>query len=131
MSELRPNPAWSALRLRALHGECLTEEEQAVYEAGLRELQRGEKFPGDIETLLRLRAEIVRLKIENVALKAREAELDRQIAELEARLSPEVRALLRDDLATTVHPAPSNGTAEVERLSEEAVREVDQWERQE
>jgi hypothetical protein len=34
-------------------------------------------------------------------------------------------------VTVTVHPTASNGKPEVELLSEEAVREVDQWERQE
>jgi hypothetical protein len=118
MSETRIDPAWRALHLRKACGEALSDEERAAYEAGLREIQQTEGFPGDIEMLRQLRAEIARLKAEHAELQAREAELDRQMAALEARLSPEVRALLGSD-------------DEVTRLSSEAVREVDQWERQE
>ncbi len=116
MNEPRLDPAWSALHLRKARGESLTDEERAVYEAGLRELEAGESYPRDLEELRRLRAELTRLKVENAELEARSAALDRQIAALEANLDPRVRELLGD---------------EVVQLSEDAVREVDQWERQE
>lgn len=131
MSERRADPDWWALHLRKARGETLTDEERAAYEKGLRELQRGGMFPGDIETLRQLRAEMTRLKAECAELKALEAELDRQIAELEAKLSPDIRALLGTEVPTAVHPSDPPGGDEVTQLSEDAVREADQWERQE
>jgi hypothetical protein len=95
------------------------------------ELQRGKTFPSDIETLRQLRAEVARLKAQCAELKSREEELDRQIAKLAAGLSPDVRALLDAEPPGTVPPTVASSKAEVARLSEEAVREVDQWERQE
>jgi hypothetical protein len=75
-------------------GESLTDQERAAYEAGLREIEAGESYAGDLEELRRLRAEVARLKAECAELEAQSLALDRQIAALEAKLSPRVRELL-------------------------------------
>jgi hypothetical protein len=94
MSERHADPVWRALHLRHASGDSLTDEERALYESGLRELEQGESFPGDLEELRRLRAELRRLKAENTELEAKSRALDQEIATLEAKLDPRIRALL-------------------------------------
>jgi septal ring factor EnvC (AmiA/AmiB activator) len=94
MNEPRLDPAWSALHLRKARGESLTDEERAVYEAGLRELEAGESYPGDLEELRRLRAELQRLRAEHAELEAQRAAFDQEIARLEANLSRRAKELL-------------------------------------
>jgi chromosome segregation ATPase len=94
MSERHLDPVWRALHLRNACGETLSEEERAAYEAGLREIQQGESFPGTIEALRALRTELGRLRAEHAELAAKREALDRQIAALEARLSKRAKELL-------------------------------------
>lgn len=94
MNEPQLDPVWSALHLRKVRGESLTDEERAAYEAGLRKLEAGESFPGDIEELRNLRAELQRLQAEHTELEAQRVAFDQEIARLEAKLSRRAKDLL-------------------------------------
>jgi hypothetical protein len=76
---------WWALHLRAVRGETLNAEEQAAYQAGLRQLHEEESIPGDISALREARAKVATLEIEHAQLQARHEELEAEIAALEPR----------------------------------------------
>ena len=82
---------WWALHLRTTRGEHLNAEEQATYEAGLRQLQQEETSDQDIVTLQQTRTTVAALEAEQ----ARHEQLNTEIAALEAALSERTRQLLR------------------------------------
>ncbi len=86
--------AWRALQLRVARGEVLSAEEQAIYEAGERQLDAEDPPVGDVRELLRLKSRLAALEKEQSKLLDRKAQLDAEIADLEAHLSPQTRELL-------------------------------------
>ena len=85
---------WWALHLRTTRGEHLNSEEQATYEAGLRQLQQEETSDQDILTLQQTRTTVAALEAEQARLHARHKQLNAEIAALEAALSEHTRQLL-------------------------------------
>ena len=85
---------WWALHLRTTRGEHLNSEEQAAYEAGLRQLQQEETSDQDIVTLQQTRTTVAALEAEQARLRARHEQLNAEIAALEAALSERTRQLL-------------------------------------
>ena len=85
---------WWALHLRATRGERFNSEEQATYEAGLRQLQQEETGDQDILTLQQTRTTVAALEAEQAGLHARHEQLNAEIAALEAALSERTRQLL-------------------------------------
>jgi len=77
---------WWQLHIRAARGESLSAGEQAVYEAGLTELDAEEKplwQDANLDLLRRLKAEVERLEATHAQLQARSQRLDRRIWTLE------------------------------------------------
>lgn len=62
-----------------MRGETLSAEEQALYLSGLKELEAEERYPGQEETLKRLREEIQVALAENAVLDQRRHELQAEI----------------------------------------------------
>ena len=85
---------WWALHLRTTRGEHLNSEEQATYEAGLRQLQQEETSDQDIVLLQQTRTTVAALEAEQAHLQARHEQLNAEIAALEAALSERTRQLL-------------------------------------
>jgi hypothetical protein len=79
---------WWALHLRATRGEHLNSEEQATYEAGLRQLQQEETGDQDILTLQQTRTTVAALEAEQARLHARHEQLNAEIAALEHIFPP-------------------------------------------
>ena len=84
---------WWALHIRATRGEHLNSEEQAAYEAGLRQLQQEETGDQDILTWQQTRTAIAASEAEQARLHARHEQLHAEIAALEAALSERTRQL--------------------------------------
>ncbi|HLK61738.1 MAG TPA: hypothetical protein VKU00_34650 [Chthonomonadaceae bacterium] len=82
---------WSQLHLRVARGETLTAEEKAIYDIGIKELDREEKIEGDMARLRQLKANLAQLEAENTHLREERQQLDAQIAAVEAHLSQETR----------------------------------------
>lgn len=88
---------WQTLHNRAVQGATLTEEEQAIYEAGIRELDAEEEEQlrsSNIEQMRQMRARIAEAEAEHQNLLANHAQLKAQIAMLEANLDVKTRQLL-------------------------------------
>jgi predicted RNase H-like nuclease (RuvC/YqgF family) len=85
---------WWALHLRTTRGEHLNSEEQATYEAGLRQLQQEETGDQDIVILQQTRTTVAALEAEQARLHARHEQLNAEIAALESALSERTRQLL-------------------------------------
>ena len=86
--------AWWALHVRAARAEHLTADEQAVYDAGLRELHQEEHLTADVTTLQQLRATVAACETEQGQWQVQRARLDAEIAILEAALSTQTRQFL-------------------------------------
>ena len=74
---------WWPLHLRVARGEELTEEEQAVYQAGIAELDREESFPGSVEAMRQTQAALRVVEEEYEQLLAEKERLDRKLASIE------------------------------------------------
>lgn len=77
---------WWQLHIRAARGESLSAGEQAIYEAGLAELDAEEKLlreNANLDLLRRLKAEVERLEATHTQLQTRSQRLDRRIWMLE------------------------------------------------
>lgn len=77
---------WWQLHIRAARGESLSAGEQAIYEAGLAELDAEEKLlreDANLHLLRRLKAEVERLEATHAQLQAKSQRLDRRIWMLE------------------------------------------------
>ena len=88
---------WTSLRMRVAKGESLTLEEQAIYEAGERELdaeEEGMLRNNGIEEIRQLQARLASLEQEHSELLERKTQLGAEIAELETQLHPRTRQLL-------------------------------------
>ena len=85
---------WWILHLRMARGKNLNTEEQAAYEAGLRQLHQEEILNVDVATLRQARADVAILEAENAQLQARRNKLEMEIAALEAALNKQTRHLL-------------------------------------
>jgi len=77
---------WWILHLRMARGENLNTEEQAAYEAGLRQLNQEEILNVDVATLRKGRAEVAALEAQNAQLQTRRNTLEAEIAALETAL---------------------------------------------
>ena len=82
---------WSTLHVRFARGEILTEEEQAIYERGLKQLHEEEVLAGDIQSIREAREAVMALDSRCDELHARRQQLKEKITELEAALSPDTR----------------------------------------
>lgn len=85
---------WWALHVRAARGGDLTDEEQRVYQAGLRQLHQEEDLPDTIAILRQTRSSVAVLEAEHAQLQAEHDRLNAEIAQLEAALSEPVKRLL-------------------------------------
>ena len=85
---------WSALHIRAARGETLSPEERAVYEAGLKQLEEGESYPGVLTLLKQARAQTAALEAEQAELRVRHDARKARIAVLEAALDERTRQAL-------------------------------------
>ena len=77
---------WWQLHIRAARGESLIAGEQAVYDAGLAELDAQEKLlweDANLDLLRHLKAEVERLEATHAQLQAKSQRLDRRIWTLE------------------------------------------------
>jgi len=77
---------WWQFHLRAARGESLSAGEQAMYEAGLEELDDEEKLlweDRNLDLLRRLKGEVERLEATHAQLQATSQRLDRRIWMLE------------------------------------------------
>lgn len=86
--------AWWALHLRAARGESLNPQEQATYEAGLRQMHQEEMCDQDVATLRQAQATVAALETEQAQWRARREQLEAEIVTLEAVLSERTRQLL-------------------------------------
>ena len=86
--------SWEVLHRRTVSGEMLSASEQAVYDAGCRELDMEENLYGNLEQVRALRAQIVDASAEQHRLLTRKVELNARIAALEARLDTRTGRLL-------------------------------------
>ncbi len=78
---------WCPLHWRSALGEPLSAEEQARYEAGLRQLEAEENIGFDMAGLQQVREQIRQTEAERQQLEARRQELEARIARLEAAMS--------------------------------------------
>lgn len=78
---------WWPLHRRTAVGEPLSAEEQADYEAGLRQLEAEEHIGFDMAGLQEAREQIRQTEAERQQLEARRQELEARIARLEAAMS--------------------------------------------
>ncbi len=87
---------WWPLHLRAALGETLSAEEQAVYDAGSKQLDEGEEqsLHGSVEALARSRQQNMELKAEYNRMHQEIQELEQQIALYEERLHTPAKQLL-------------------------------------
>ena len=76
---------WWQLHVRVARSETLSPEEHARYEAGVKELDAGEKYPSTLEALRAMRARLAGLRGEEERLHTEQRALDERVAELEAR----------------------------------------------
>ncbi len=77
---------WWQLHIRAARGESLSAGEQAIYEAGMAELDAEERLlweDANLDLLRRLKAEVERLEAAHAQFQARSQRLDRRIWMLE------------------------------------------------
>lgn len=98
--------SWWQLHIRAARGESLSVGEQAVYEAGLTELDIEEKRQWEdagLELLRQLKGEVEGLVAAHAQLQARSQRLDRRIWTLEGAYM----SLTGLELSTQNHVAPS------------------------
>jgi hypothetical protein len=82
---------WSALHVRFARGEILTEEEQAIYQRGLKQLHEEEVLAGDVQSIREARDAVMALDSKCDELHARRQQLKEKIAVLEAALTPDMR----------------------------------------
>lgn len=96
---------WWQLHIRAAKGESLSAGEQAVYEAGLAELDAEEQLlwqDANLDLLRRLKAEVERLEATHAQLQATSQRLDRRIWTLEGAYM----GLTGLELSSHSHAAP-------------------------
>ncbi len=86
---------WRGLHLRVACGETLSGDEEAFYQAGLKELEQGEPIgAASMVRLKELRQTIAALEAERAELLARGRQVDSRIAVLEAALKQRAKELL-------------------------------------
>ncbi len=79
---------WWPLHVRVACGESLSEEEQRVYERGLKALHDEEVGSRDADKLRQARMAVRELEQEHAELDARRRQLDDEILALERLISP-------------------------------------------
>ena len=84
---------WWRLHSRLIRGDALSAEEQGMYDAGRRDLERDEQFQ-EAADAKRVRMELTRLEQEYVQLENQRRQLEAEIAQLESRLSEPTRQFL-------------------------------------
>jgi SMC interacting uncharacterized protein involved in chromosome segregation len=80
-----PGEEWVQLHHRVVRGETLTAEERAYYEEKMRQLDESESYPGAIERLRVLEAELERLRQQESLLRQQLAAADAEFEELRRR----------------------------------------------
>ncbi|MGH2350888.1 MAG: hypothetical protein ACRDJN_04665 [Chloroflexota bacterium] len=85
---------WWPLHLRAAKGETLNADEQAFYEARLRELHAEESLQFDVAFLRQMRKELVESRGALMDLRRQHDDLERQVREMEAALPLDTRRAL-------------------------------------
>jgi len=85
---------WWALHVRSARGESLSDEEQAIYARGLKQLHNQEVLADDVESMRKARKAVMALDTRCDQLHAQRKHLKDEIAHLEAALSPDVRRSL-------------------------------------
>ena len=87
---------WQALHLRVALGETLSAEEQAVYDAGIRELEAEEEqtLNGSRENLIQARQRNREMRAEYDRLQRQIEEMEKQITVLEGRLDAPTKQLI-------------------------------------
>jgi predicted nuclease with TOPRIM domain len=84
---------WWRLHTRLARGGDLSAEEQGIYDAGRRDLERDEQFQEAVDAR-RVRLELRRLEQEHVQLENQRRQLEAELAQLESRLSEPTRQFL-------------------------------------
>src|SRR5262245_33706470 len=85
-------PGWWELHLRKARGEALSEEEQRAYDAELaRQEREAPPLMSDLDSLRKLREQVLQLARANAELGARVRELEGEVQRLERALSKETR----------------------------------------
>src|SRR5262245_54438270 len=82
---------WWPLHLRVARGEELSAEEWPIYEAGLRQLEQGDKVLASSVALQQAPAAVAALEAEHAAIIVRRKKLDEEIASLEKALGQQAR----------------------------------------
>ncbi len=85
---------WWQLHVRASRGECLDEQERAVYETGLEELHNEETLVEGTDRLRQLRNRVMALDDKCDELQAKRQQLKQRIGHLEKSLSNDTRKSL-------------------------------------
>ena len=86
---------WWGLHLRRARGESLSQEEQRYYDSELaRQDQEAAPLNTDLESLKKIRAQLVELGKVNEILHSRWAALNQEIRVVEQALTPQSRAAL-------------------------------------
>jgi hypothetical protein len=95
MSQPVNQPTWWELHLRKARGEPLSQQDQQQYDAEIaRQDQEAPPLKSDLETLKKMREEVLALARDNTSLRSRLAALDKEIQLIENSLSRETRKAL-------------------------------------
>lgn len=84
---------WWQLHVRMARGEKLRPDEQLIYEADRRDLEREEHFAEAIDARA-AREHLAKLEAEHAELESRRRQLDAEIMALESRLNEQTRQQL-------------------------------------